>query len=106
MNEKLAPVTIKLSEPVTVAGKTYSSVTFTRKMKGKDMLTMDAVKGEMHQQYAMLSSLLDVPIPVISEIDVDDLTTIMEASIPFLGKKTATAIAKEPMETAPLVSST
>lgn len=86
MAEKIEPVTVKLSEPVTVNGKTYNEVTFTRKMKGKDMLVMDAVKGEMHQQCALLASLLDIPIPVISELDVDDLMAVMEVATPFLGK--------------------
>lgn len=106
MNEKLQPLTINLSEPIKWGDKTYSSVTFTRKMKGKDMLAMDSVKGEIHQQYALLASLLDVPIPVISEIDVDDLTSIMEAMAPFLGKFTATATSKQMTDGKQEVSST
>ncbi|WP_279110867.1 phage tail assembly protein [Bartonella apis] len=105
MAEKIEPVTVKLSEPITVNGKTYTEITFTRKLKGKDMLAMDAVKGEMHQQYALLASLLDVPIPVISEINVDDLAAVMEAAAPFLGKFAQQA-QKKPAENQPANSST
>lgn len=103
MAEKIEPLTIKLSEPIIVEGKTYNDITFTRKMKGKDMLAMDMVKGEMHKQYALLASLLDVPISVISEINVDDLTDIMESAAPFLGKF-AQAAQKKLAESQPAIS--
>lgn len=87
MANEITPVTVKLTDSVTVNGKTYTEITFTRKLKGKDMVAADSVKGEVLKGHALYASLAGVPLPVIEELNVDDLEVIAEAALPFLGSR-------------------
>lgn len=92
MSEELKPRAIVLEEPVTHNDKTYKEITFSRKMKGKDMLAGDAVQGNTRKEFAVISSMANVPLPVILELNVDDLEAVLEAAVPFMGKRAAEAV--------------
>lgn len=91
-----------LSEPVTFEGKTYAVLNL-RKLKGKDLVAMDSVKGEVRKSMAMFASVCGVPLPVIEELPVDDFEALGEAMQPFLGRSARARIeaaAKAEAETA------
>jgi len=67
------PITIPLSEPITHGKETYTELKFTRLMRGREMLAMDAVQGGMRKTYALYASLADVPIQVIYDMLTSDL---------------------------------
>ena len=77
--------TYKLSTPVTFNGKTFDELTF-RKMKVKDACVADHVTGQTSKGLAILASIADVPLPVIMDMDIDDLEGAQEAALPFMGK--------------------
>lgn len=83
----------KLQTPVTFNSKTYDSLTF-RKMKAKDIAVSDAVDGNAKKGFAILASMAEVPLPVILELDVDDLEGVQEAAAPFMGRLAASALAE------------
>ena len=59
-------------EPIKVGDKTYTELTF-RRLKGKDMVKMDLVKGATLKTFAMMASMSSVPILVFEEMDGDDV---------------------------------
>lgn len=85
-------VTVQLDAPVTVGEKTYASLTF-RKMKAKDLVAQDLVKGEQRQSMALFASMAGVPIGVIEELDVDDYEKLALEVAPLLGKSAMAAMA-------------
>lgn len=95
MSNELTPVTIKLEEPVTANGKTYSEITINRKMKGKDLVAADAVRGDVLKGHAICASMTGVPLSVFSEMNIDDLAAVNEALIPFMGKYTKASMEKQ-----------
>jgi hypothetical protein len=90
-------VTVKLSTPVTYGDKTYASLTF-RKMKAKDLVAAEigGKSGDAGRTMGMLASMADVPIPVITELDIDDFNALSATVAPLMGKSAAAAIAKAP----------
>jgi len=88
---KLKPITFTLEEPIVVGEgenqETYKELIFKRKMKGKDLLAMDIVKGELRKSFALYSSMAGVPIFVFSEMDVDDFEVIALGVAPLMGKR-------------------
>lgn len=75
----------KLQSPVTVGEKTYAELPL-RKAKAKDLAAGDLVKGDTRKGYALFASICGVPLAVIEELDLDDLTGLGEALQPFLGR--------------------
>jgi len=76
--------TYKLQSPVTVGEKTYTELPL-RKAKAKDLVAGDLVKGDTRKGFALYASLAGVPLAVIEELDLDDLTGFSAAAAPFLG---------------------
>ena len=93
----MSTVTVKLSNPVTYDGKTYSSLTL-RKMKAKDLVAAEigGRTGETSQTLGIFASMADVSIPVIAELDMDDFEALAEAAAPLMGKKAAAAMENAP----------
>ena len=94
MTDKLAPITITLEDSVTYNNKTYDCITFSRKMIGEDMLAGDAVQGNQRKEFAIIASMAKVPLPVIIGLSVDDLADVMEAAVPFMGKRAQQMVEK------------
>lgn len=95
-------VTFTPTEPVTFNDKPYPVLTL-RKMKAKDLVAGDLVKGETRKSFAIIASMAGVPIGVIEEMDVDDFERLSEAAMPLMGKSAAAAMAaaKAKLETTP-----
>ena len=92
-------VEVKLDYPVTFKDKTIDTLTFRRR-KARDLVAMDAVKGEMQKTLALYASMCGQPLPVIEDLDGEDLDKVMEATLPLMGKTAAAAVkdqAKEPV---------
>lgn len=54
--------------------------------QAKDLAAGDLVKGDTRKGYALFASICGVPLAVIEELDLDDLTGLGEALQPFLGR--------------------
>lgn len=80
------PIVVPLTEPVTHGKETYTELKFTRLMRGKDMIAMDAVQGGMRKNYALYASLADVPLPVVYEMLTADLELVAQAVAGLTGK--------------------
>lgn len=89
------PITVTLSEPVTHGKETFTSITFTRTMRGKDMIAMDAVQGGMRKTYALYASLAGVPIQVFLEMDANDLEEVASAVAGLTGKSSKPKVDEE-----------
>lgn len=92
-------VEFRLDWPVEFKGEKIEALTFRRR-KAKDLVAMDAVKGDMAKTMAMYASMCGKPLPVIEDMDADDFERMVEATLPLMGK-TAAAMAerqaKEPV---------
>jgi len=88
---KVKPIVFVPDEPIVTgegeSEKTYKELTFKRKMKGRDLLAMDAVSGEMRKSFALFASMADVPIAVFDEMDVDDFALCASEVAPLMGKR-------------------
>ncbi len=78
-------LTFTLDEPVKFQDETYSALTF-RRMKAKDLIAGDAVKGDMRKSFALFASMAGVPIQVIEEMDGDDFMRMGMEVAPLMGK--------------------
>lgn len=103
MSDNPGTITVQLSEPVALGEapnvKTFSEITF-RKLKGRDLLAMDKMKGEMAKTFAMLASMGGVPFQVFEEMDTDDFQKAMLAIVPLMGKSGRAALAQAMAEEA------
>lgn len=92
-------VEVKLDYPVTFKDKVIDTLTFRRR-KARDLVAMDAVKGEMAKTFALYASMCGQPLPVIEDLDGDDLDKVIEATAGLMGKTAAAMVtdqAKEPV---------
>jgi hypothetical protein len=84
-------VTVRLEEPVTLDGgpnkapTTYVELTF-RRPKGRDLLVMDRLAGDLNKTIGMMASMAGVPYPVFEEMDAGDFARVGEEIAPLLGK--------------------
>lgn len=92
-------VEVKLDYPVTFKEKVIDTLVFRRR-KARDLLAMDAVKGDMGKTFALYASMCGQPLSVIEDLDGDDLDRVIEATAPLMGK-TAAAVVKD-QATAPV----
>jgi hypothetical protein len=87
----VTPIIIPLEEPVTVGTgdneKTYKELVFARKLKGKDLIAMDAVQGNTKKAFAMYASMAGVPLAVMMEIDSDTFEDLALEVAPLMGKR-------------------
>ena len=88
---KIKPVVFVPDEPIEVGlgddKKSYKELVFDRKMKGRDLLAMDAVTGTTRKSFALYASMSGVPIMVFDEMDIDDFTRLASAVAPLMGKR-------------------
>lgn len=75
--------TIKLTDPVTVDGVVYDSLTM-RKPKGRDLGKLPLNAEEMGDLFPFLASICDVEPIVIDALGADDLTELFAEAKPFL----------------------
>jgi len=86
-------VSFPLCDPIEHDGKSYSVLTL-RKMKAKDLVAGDLVKGDTRKAMAIFASMAGVPIQVIEDLDVDDFEGLGEAATPLMGKSAEKAMAE------------
>ena len=85
-------VDFRLDYPVEFKGERIEVLTFRRR-KARDLVAMDAVKGDMAKTMAMYASMCGRPLPVIEDMDADDFERMVEATLPLMGKAAAVAAA-------------
>lgn len=78
------------TEPIVYNDKPYPVLTL-RKLKAKDLVAGDLVQGETRKGFAILASMAGVPIGVIEEMEIDDLSRLNEVAAPLMGKSLAAA---------------
>ncbi|GHA13279.1 hypothetical protein GCM10007989_04830 [Devosia pacifica] len=83
--------TVPLSEPVTYDGVTYTELTF-RRMKARDTLVGEGETNEVMAGYKMFAALADVPVEVILELDMEDISEVGAKVAPLMGKRAAAAL--------------
>jgi len=88
MAEKLKSITVDLEFPVTHEGREITSLTF-RRMKARDALAGEGIENEVRAGYAIFATLAGVDVPVIEELDLEDLASIAEEVKPLMGKSPA-----------------
>ena len=66
-------------------GKPITDLTF-RRLKAKDMRRMALAANNEERGLVMLSCATDLPMDVIDEIDIDDVTNATEALADFLAE--------------------
>ena len=88
MADKFKTVTVPLSQPVTHDGIEYTALTF-RRMKAKDALVAEEEKNQIMAGYMLFASLADVPVEVILDLDMEDMSAIGEKVAPLMGKSLA-----------------
>lgn len=81
---------IKLQYPVTIDGKTYDALTL-RRPRAKDLAAADMVEGQTSKSFAIYASLAGVPLGVIRELDLADLTVLAAQAEEVLGNVPAPA---------------
>ena len=92
-------IDVKLDYPVEHKGKTIEVLTFRRR-KARDLLAMDAVKGEMAKTLALYASMCGQPLPVLEDLDGDDFERVVEATMPLMGKAAAAMAERQVTEPA------
>lgn len=92
-------ITFTPEDPPEHDGKTYTTLTL-RKMKAKDLVAGDLVKGDARKSFAIFASMAGVPIQVIEELDVDDFERLGEVAVPLMGKSAEKARAMAMAEAA------
>jgi hypothetical protein len=83
--------TIKFETPVIHDGVTYAELTL-RKLKAKDLVFGDLVKGDTRRAMAIFASMADVNIKVIEELDIDDFEHLGVEAAPLMGKSAQAAM--------------
>jgi hypothetical protein len=65
--------TLRLSEPVTVAGHVYREVTVKPKMRGRDYRAMGEGRTGEEKQLSLTASMGQVPLAVLEDMVSDDI---------------------------------
>lgn len=81
------PVRVPLSSPITHGDKTITEIVFPREAEAGDLAASDHVKGDMTRTLAILSSMSDVPLPVLKRLKARDFKRVSEAVAPLLGNE-------------------
>ncbi|ATO57117.1 phage tail assembly protein [Bartonella sp. 1-1C] len=87
-------VTHKLLIPITFEGKEHTEITLNRP-KTKDLQAIDKKEG-IEQTIAMIARLSEWPHDAISELDINDLSSIGEILESFI-KRRETSTGKPPL---------
>lgn len=94
MTEKVTSVIVPLEFPVTVEGVEYKQLTF-RRMKAKDTLAGEGTTDPTQAGFSLYAALAGVPVEVIHELDMEDLTEVGVKVAPLMGKRAAAKIQEE-----------
>lgn len=89
--EKPKSVTVPLQSPVTLGEVTYDKLTF-RRMKARDALVGEEETSQVMAGYRMFAALADVPVEVILDLDMEDLTEVATQAATMMGKPALAAI--------------
>lgn len=90
-------VDFRLDYPVEFKGEKIEVLTFRRR-KARDLVAMDAVKGDMTKTLAMYASMCGKPLPVIEDMDADDFERMLQETLPLMGKAAAAMAAKAELQ--------
>jgi len=71
--------TIKLSEPITIAGQEIATVTM-HKPFGRDMRAMDQEKGEIAKSFKLASSVSKLPMAAFDAMTIEDATACIRVA--------------------------
>lgn len=85
MGKKQDPATVELATPVEHEGTVYSRLTF-RRMKARDALLAEGEASQVMAGYKLFAALADVPVDVILDLDMQDMTAVAEAAALQMGK--------------------
>ena len=81
-----AAATVTLKHPVTVDGTKYETLGL-RRMKARDALVGEGETNETMAGFKMFAALADVPVEVILDLDMEDLTELAAKVAPLMGKR-------------------
>lgn len=87
--EKITSVTVPLANPVEHDGKSYAELTF-RRMKARDALVAEGETNQVMAGYRLFAALAGVPVDVILDLDMEDLTKVGVEVAPLMGKPATT----------------
>lgn len=90
---KANPLSLKLQYPVTLDGVSYETLTL-RRMKARDALVAEDETNKVMAGYQMFAALAGVPVEVILELDMEDMTELGAKVAPLMGKRGAALMAK------------
>lgn len=76
--------TVKLKHGATHNGNTITELTF-RRAKFGDFCKADKVSGEHDKTAAVLASMSGTSMPVIQDLDMEDMAAVLEAAAPLMG---------------------
>lgn len=94
MTNTAKTASLTLATPVTVEGQAYTQLTF-RRMKARDALAGEGETNQVMAGYKLFAALADVPLDVILELDMEDLTEVGAVVAPLMGKRAAAKMAEE-----------
>lgn len=86
--------TIKLFEPISAHGQDIHELNIKRP-KVEHLMSMDGVAGEMNQTTKLIEVLCDIPRNSVLQLDIEDLTNVMESISPFLKRLEAIGVTSE-----------
>ena len=89
--ERPKTVTVPLQSPVTHDDKEYDRLTF-RRMKARDALVGEEETSQVMAGYRMFAALADVPVEVILDLDMEDLSEVASKAATMMGKSALAAI--------------
>ncbi|GGF38180.1 hypothetical protein GCM10011321_31400 [Youhaiella tibetensis] len=86
--ESAPTLTLKLKHPVAFGDTQYKVLTL-RRMKARDALVAEDEQNKIMAGYLMFAALANVPVEVILELDMEDLTELGKKVAPLMGKQGA-----------------
>lgn len=86
----LPDVTIELSRPIDVDGKTVASLTFREANVG-DLVSSDLVKGDIAKSAAVLACMAGLSLPDFKRVSARDMHRIMDQADHLMGNAPAPA---------------
>lgn len=76
--------TVQLKHGAEHNGKSYTELTF-RRAKFGDFCKADSITGESNKTAAILAGMSGTSIPVIQDLDMEDMATVLEIASPLMG---------------------
>ena len=88
------PIVVTLEDPVEFDGHTYRELQF-RKMRGKDALVAEDEENPIKAGWRLYGALAGVPWQVFEEMTMDDMETVVEATVYCMGKSAVAEMARQ-----------